>query len=378
MLDPKYFETSDEYGTMSGIDEYMVHNNPLPIRAMWTSDPRAFERMWFGMFDKTGDLMIIMGIGFYPNLNTADAYAIVNYRGQHTTVRGQRMLGTNRMDLSVGPLKFEVVKPFEQWRLSLAENDYGISFEIDWFDGNKRPEFADRGDVSINLATYRPGSGYESFGQQQGWVKINGETHQLTRGEFQGSRDHHWGVRDNVGGPSFYPGPISRHIHTGEFVEFKDFALFSKSIFYNQGDPRRTSDVREAHRKVRFDPVTKLLLGGEADVTFTSGEHKKYTFERVGNQIGFLRCGMYGGFGGNSGTPEEDIWHGRFSGDLTITGETYDANDPDVQVKIAGFDDCVARFECEGEVTYGFTETVHPGVYQAAVDGRNGLSLLEE
>ena len=374
MLDPTFFEVPPQYAPMSGLDEYMIHNNPFPVRVMYTSDPRAFERVWFNTFDDAGELLVIVGLGFYPNLGTADGFAIVNHRGRHTTIRGHRLLGDNRLDMSIGPLKLEVVKPFEEWRISLAENEYGISFDMRWLE-TKQTVFKDMGDIVVDSAMMRPSSGYESFGTQEGWVTVDGETHQISRDRFRGCRDHHWGVRDNVGGPSIVPGMLMHHVHTGEFVEFEDFALFSNRIFYNKGDARQLQMLRPRKREMHFDPDSKMLLGGTTELVFESGEVLTYTYERLGNQIGHLRCGMYGGCGGKGGTPEEDIWHGQYVADFALTGETYDTNDPVVQSKVCGLDDCVARFECNGEVSYGITETVNPAAYEAARAGTFGLSL---
>ena len=74
-----------EHAPMSGIDEYLVHNYPHPVRVMWTSDAQAYERVWFTCQDQVGDLLMVCGLGFYPNLGTAEAFAIVNVRGRHST-----------------------------------------------------------------------------------------------------------------------------------------------------------------------------------------------------------------------------------------------------------------------------------------------------
>ena len=86
---------------------------------MWTPDAQAYERVWFTCQDKVGDLLVVVGLAFYPNLGTAEAFAIVNVRGSHTTVRAHRKLGTDRMDMALGPFGFEVVEPFRHWRLRL-------------------------------------------------------------------------------------------------------------------------------------------------------------------------------------------------------------------------------------------------------------------
>src|SRR5580700_4965033 len=103
-----------EHSPLSGIDEYLIHNYPHPVRVMWTPDSQAYERIWFTAQDRVGDVLLVCGLGFYPNLGTAEAFAIVNVRGRHTTVRAHRRLGDNRMDMRVGPISFEVVEPFRQ------------------------------------------------------------------------------------------------------------------------------------------------------------------------------------------------------------------------------------------------------------------------
>jgi hypothetical protein len=86
---------------------------------------------------------------------------------------------------------------------------------------------------------------------------------------------------------------------------------------------------------------------------------------------------MYGGLGGKGGTPVGDIWHGQYVGDNAVTGETYDVNDPEVQQEITGLDDCLARFECDGEVAYGIMETVNTFSWDAAHARTHNISLLE-
>ena len=75
---------------LSPLDDYMIHQTPDPIRVMWTGDPRAYERYWMVCHDPAGEVLVATGSSFYPNLDRAEAYAIVNHGGQHTTVRGFR------------------------------------------------------------------------------------------------------------------------------------------------------------------------------------------------------------------------------------------------------------------------------------------------
>ena len=360
------FDVSPEHSPLSGIDEYFVHNYPTPTRVMWTSDPQAYERMWLTCQDSAGEILVVCGMGFYPNLGTADAFAIVNCRGQHTTVRAHRSLGDNRMDRSMGPLNFEVVQPFREWRISLADNEYGVAFDIRWFD-TKRAVFRNLQAGTIHDGRISNGTaGYDVFGHQEGWIRVNGETFTVTRGAYQGTRDHHWGTRDGVGGPTMYRGP--QWPFSGQWVEFAEWGAWGEHITYNLGDPRPGSEtLRRRDHRLRFEPATKLLLSGEIDMHFQSGVVKTMKFERLGNQVAFLRCGMYGG--PNGGTPDGNIWHGMYVGENVVTGETYDLNDPKVRARLAGLDQIHARCECEGEVAYGLIESYDPLCYEVASAG---------
>jgi hypothetical protein len=359
---------------MSGVDEYLIHNYPSPVRVMWTPDSQAYERVWFTCQDRTGDLLVTCGLGFYPNLGTAEAFAIVNVRGQHTTVRAHRRLDDDRMAMVVGPLEFAVVEPFREWRLTLEDNEHGIAFDISWCD-TKRPVFRLLGaGLIVDGRAFGGIAGYDGFGRQSGWVQAHGERFELTPENYLGTRDHHWGTRDGVGGPGMYRG--MQHPHSGEWVEFADFGIWGDHVLYNLGDRRPGSDtlVGRTHR-MRFEPDTRLLVSGEVDLHFESGEVKTMTFERLGNQIAFLRCGMYGG--PNGGTPDGDIWHGMYVGDGVVTGETYDANNPEVRSRLCGLDQHHARFELNGEVTFGIIEPYDILCYKISRAGVMGFSLLE-
>jgi hypothetical protein len=368
------FGADIEHYPMSGLDELLVHNHPNPVRVMWTSDDRAYERMWFTCQDRTGDLLVVAGMGIYPNLGTAEAFGIVNLRGRHTTVRAHRKLGLDRTDMTVGPLAFELVRPFREWRLRLAENDHGITFDLSWLD-TKRPVYRNIGGGMV--AGTRPFggvAGYDGFGRQEGWVDAHGERLELTTATHLGTRDHHWGTRDGVGGRAYWSG--HQHPYSGEWVEFDAYGIWGDHVLYNLGDPRRGSGtLREARRRLRFEPDTRLVHSGEVDYVFEDGSVRTATFERLGNQIAFLRCGMYGG--PNGGTPDGDVWQGMAVGDGVVTGETYDANDPAVRARICGLDQHHARFESEGETTYGIVEPYDTLCYELAERGLGGLSLLE-
>ena len=406
------YPASREHAPLSGLDEFLVHNAPYPVRVMWTPDAQAYERVWFTCEDKVGELLVVIGLAFYPNLGTAEAFAIVNHQGRHTTVRAHAKLGTDRMDMRLGPFSFEVVEPFRQWRLRLdadavsdaldtqtapgsatgsadgaakttaaaagsADVTSRIGFDITWLD-TKRPVFRQLGaGIIVGGRAMSPIAGYDGFGQQEGWVEIDDVRHALATTTHLGTRDHHWGTREGVGGPGHYMG--MQHPHSGEWVEFAEFGIWGDHVLFNLGDARkRSASLRERVHRMRFEPDTHLLLSGEVDLVFADGSIKTMTFERLGNQIAFLRCGMYGG--PNGGTPDGDLWHGMTvarGNQVVVHAQTFDVTDPAVRALLAGQDQHHCRVECDGEVTWGLIETYDTLCYDVSKAGVMGFSLLD-
>ena len=375
MFDPAQ-NVSSEHTPLSAIDEFMIHNAPQPQRVMYTSDPRAYERVWFTCQDRTGDLFVAMGMGFYPNLDTADAYAIVNLRGQHTTVRAHRRLGDSRTNMRIGPIHFELVEAFKHWRLRLDENEYGIAFDLHWYD-TKRAVFHNFGTGGVSAGGRLLGetTGYETFGRPEGELFVQGERFEITRDAYTGSRDHHWGIRDGVGGPGHALGSGASPMG-GQWVEFGDWSIWGGRVLYNLGDPRPGAGrIVRQQRRLRFHPQSHVFEGGIVTNTLANGEVKQLHWRRLGSQTAYLRCGMYGGRQG--GTPEGDIWWGMYVGDDVVSGETYDTTDPAVQARLAGLDDHHCEVTCDGETAYGIFEPYDPVAWEACRDERPGFSLLE-
>src|ERR1700691_2098807 len=85
------------------LDEYPVHQVPLSMRHVATSDRNAYDRCYLNAHDRTGELFLVTGMGVYPNLGVIDAYATVRLGDQQYTVRTSDALGDDRMDQRVGP-----------------------------------------------------------------------------------------------------------------------------------------------------------------------------------------------------------------------------------------------------------------------------------
>ncbi|HEX2884950.1 hypothetical protein [Vineibacter terrae] len=364
----------DEQFPLSAIDDFMIHQTADPIRVVASTDPRFFERYWCICHDDVGELLVVTGGSFYPNLDTAEAFAIVNHQGQHRSVRAFRRLGSDRMDLRVGPLHPQILRGMREWRLTLAENDWGISFDLLWRDTRRQIYHAAYSplDRSTRGRQREVTAGFEGFGTAVGWVTVGGRRIDVSSGSFHGTRDRHWGIGRGVGGPAMQMG--RRHKAGwigGNWIELADAAIWGNTVLRKFGDPRPgMGKVAHVERRLRFEEATRIFTEGEIDYTLDDGVCKRVRFERLGFQTAYMRCGMYGG------TPEGNIFHGMYVGDDVVEGDHYDVTRAEVRSGLIGLDEHHCRIICDGETTTGILQPLEPDAYEACRDGKPGWSFL--
>jgi hypothetical protein len=366
----------DEQFPLAPIDDHLVHQTPDPVRIAYTTDPRFFERHWNVFHDQTGDLLVVTGGSFYPNLDTAEAYAIVTYQGVQRSVRAFRRLGVDREAMHIGPIKPTIVAGLRHWRHVLEENEWGVSYDLEWHDTHRQVYRAAYS--SLNTGVPAGGqrhvtSGFESFGEVGGWVKIGDKTIELARTEGRGTRDRHWGIGRGVGGAKYQPDgkPPKAGWIGGNWIAFKDFAIWGAIVMYRYGDARRGhGKVVRTERRLRFEESTKIFVEGEIDYTLNDGTVKHVRFERLGNQTAYMKCGLYGG------TPDGDKFQGLFVGDDVVEGDCYDLSDPANRTLLRGLDEHHCRITCDGEVTTGILQPLEPDAYEACVRADKGWAFL--
>ena len=112
------------------LDEYPVHQVPLSMAHMATSDRNAYDRCYLNAHDRTGEIFLVSGLGVYPNLGVIDAYATVRHGDRQLSVRMSDALGDDRPIQQVGPYRIEVLEPLERLHVVLDHDRLG--FDLTW------------------------------------------------------------------------------------------------------------------------------------------------------------------------------------------------------------------------------------------------------
>ena len=97
-------------------DDFPIHQTPDPI-AFSGTDRNFYDRYFFNGYDPDGTEFFAAAFGVYPHLNIADAHFAVVRDGVEYCLHASRVLHMERMDLTCGPIRIEVLEPLQQTAL---------------------------------------------------------------------------------------------------------------------------------------------------------------------------------------------------------------------------------------------------------------------
>jgi hypothetical protein len=341
------------------LDEYPVHQTPLSMARVGTSDRNFYDRYYFNGHDRTGEVFLVAGLGVYPNLGVIDGFVTVRRGDTQTVARFSDALDGRSLRTSVGGLAIEVLEPLQRLRIT-CDSDV-LSCDITW-EGSYPAVLED---AHLMMSPLRPtldASRFAQTGTWEGSITTNGETIPVTRDVWVGSRDRSWGIR-----PIGDPDPAGRiaDLPSDGFwwlyvpMRFETFQLML--IVQEQPDGFRTL----SHASRTFKDGTVEQLGWpRLEFTYRSGtripEAVKVHFTRPDGEPLVLdvesRMPLPLHVGcGYGGDPE---WsHGQWRGRDWAETAVYDHTDPEIQ----------------GRYPWGVIEHVGRGL----MDGEEGWGLFE-
>ncbi|CRK52360.1 conserved hypothetical protein [Rhodococcus sp. RD6.2] len=359
--------------SLSPLDDYPVHQIAETIRHVGTSDRNFYDRYYFnchpGVDGDTEPLFLIVGLGQYPNLGVCDGFAVLRRGDDHIVFRASRALGEDRMDLSVGPLRIEVLEGLHRLRVVLDPSAQApdLSFDLTFTSdvpANLEARHFHRQLERVTFDTQR----FVQTGSWQGTLSVNDVVHDVTADRWRGNRDRSWGVR-----PIGEPEPPGRRADpsiagTQNFfwiyaiMQFDDFSVIT--VIQEDTEGRRI--VEDATRVWADRTRQPQWLGRpEHELRFVPGTREVSTstlrFRRPGepggpDEIVTVTCEPvlphYLGVGTGYGL-EQDWRHGMWQGDLVVQGLREKVSEIESWKKILCPVDNLARFTLsEGSDTY--------------------------
>ena len=186
------------------MDEFPVHQIPQPIAWPGSSDRNFYDRSYFNAHDRTGDIFLITGIGYYPNLGVKDAFVL--RRGADgdspdaPCICPTPSTRTGSTRTSCG-YRVEVTDPLHQLRIVIDETE-GMAVDMTWnglFDVVQEQRHVLRAGTRITLDAQR----FAQVGSWSGHIVIDGEEITVDPSVWIGSA-----TGPGASGPSAKPNPL--------------------------------------------------------------------------------------------------------------------------------------------------------------------------
>jgi len=344
------------------LDEYPLHQTPLSMEYVGTSDRNFYDRWYSNAHDRTGEIFLITGLGVYANVGVIDAFVTIKRGERVTSLRlSDALAPAHRMAPAVGPYRIEVIEPLQKIRSVCEDNDSGIAFDLTWtgsFPAVQEQPHQMRAGTRLILDASR----FAQVGSWEGEIRIDGETLGVDPNVWMGTRDRSWGIR-----------PIGRVAdETSAFDASRDpgfwwlyaplrFEEYSVIVIVQE----RTDGFRTLNDATRVwaDGRIEQLGWPRVDIRYRSGTRHPETatlhltqpdgkpltidVETLGNVPLHLTSGY-----------NDPSWnHGQWMGRGWIERAEADLKDPEVLPRIPfGVNDHVARATCDGAEGWGMFE----------------------
>lgn len=178
------------------MDELFVHQTPDLLPRVASRHPHWRESYFFAIHspDGIGDV-VFFTMAHYPALETMDSLQMGRIAGQPVIGRLARPYGDDPHTTAVPGARVEVVRPFEELRLS-ADPAAGAAIGLELtFRARTRPYGLRRGTMRAGDDLVWDQSHILQSGIYTGTYSADGRTYDVD--DWVGQRDHSWGIRDH-------------------------------------------------------------------------------------------------------------------------------------------------------------------------------------
>ncbi|MDT7682329.1 MAG: hypothetical protein QOG57_2639 [Pseudonocardiales bacterium] len=312
-------------------DDLPIHQTAEPIAYSGT-DRNFYDRYWFGGYLPDASTVFEIAFGVYPHLNIADAHVGIMTGGVQRCLHASRHLNSERLDLTAGPIRIEVLEHLRTLRVVIEESE-GFAADL-VFTGRAHPIEEPRFTWRNGTRSYLDYTRFTQNGRWTGWLEVDGQRIELPEGTL-GTRDRSWGVRP-VGArdkQKLVPAASPQFFWVWTPVHFADESAFfhvqaeadgtivnSRAVLCpDDTDPAQWTETHHAEQRLEFGNPTRWPTTGTVTITPSGQPDVELSFEPL------ARFPMHSiGYGGNR------VWgHGLYHGELVVEREDVVVDDLD-------------------------------------------------
>ncbi|HVB41370.1 MAG TPA: hypothetical protein VNF47_01525 [Streptosporangiaceae bacterium] len=343
------------------LDEYPIHQTPLPMDRVVTSDRNFYDRCYFNVHDRSGELFMVTGLGTYPNLGVVDAYAAVRIGDRQWSVKFSDALEQRGLDQKVGGYQIDVIEPLQRLRLRCQSPDGSLDFDLNWAGAFP----AAQEEPHLMLSGGRPvldASRFSQLGNWSGQLRVGDREFTVTDDRWSGARDRSWGIRPvGESEPAGRPAETAMQGFWWLYVplQFSSCAL----VVIVQEDPDGSRTLSNAKRiwpdgrveqlgwprvQISYAPGTRHPRSARIHLEDRTGQPVRVDIETLTSVPLHIGAGYNG---------DPDWSHGRWMGRDWSSATVYDLTDPAVAGRIPwGVTDHLTRARMDGEEGWGMLE----------------------
>jgi hypothetical protein len=262
--------------TLTPYDEFPVHQAPHPFSYIPSTDYAWDEGYWFSVFNANQKVFLGTYLRLNPNTDMIGGCALLNVGGYQVTLRFNRTWRSN-FNLEVGPYKMVIEEPLKRIRLSLADNESGLGFDLMW-EGTS-PAFLEEHHIATNRGRRTTDqTRYSQPGKASGSITFRDQSWHVEPDNWSGARDHSWGLyasRPPLSPlPSLLP-PLA--LDEGPKRAMRFWTCFRTEPFSGFFHLHETADgVQTKMNDVFGTPFAGRIFKGwdEEDIELVAGTHK--------------------------------------------------------------------------------------------------------
>ncbi|QIS21597.1 hypothetical protein [Nocardia terpenica] len=346
------------------LDEYPLHQTPLSLARVGTTDRNFYDRSYFNAHDRAGGTLLITGLGVYPNLGVIDAYAAVRRGDTLRAVRFSDALRRRDLEQRVGGYRIEVREPLQRIRIVCEHDD--LAFDLTWTGAF--PAVQEQSHVILGAS--RPiidASRFAQVGSWEGTLAVDGADIAVTPDIWTGTRDRSWGIRpvgeaEPAGRPAADPSGGFWWVYAP--LRFDDFAI----VVIVQENPDGFRTLNDAVRvwpdgrieqlgwprvHIEYRSGSRHPVSARLELTTPDGKPLDIHIRPHTCYPLHIGCG-YGG--------DPDWTHGQWKGENWSASTTYDLTDPTISARTPwGVTDHVAQARCGDAEGWGLFEHASMG-----------------
>lgn len=323
------------------LDEYPIHQAALSVAAPATTDRNFYDRWYFMGHDRTGEILFIAGMGYYPNVGVKDGFLCVRRGDRQEVVRCSDAYDPatdDRLSPAVNGLRIEVLEPLQRVRFVADTDEHGMGADLTW-DGSFAAIDEERHQLLHGVQAIVDTWRFAQVGTWTGELRLGGEPIPVDPGRWVGSRDRSWGRR-----PIGDSDPPGRPVLGDDYgfwwlyvpVRFDDFAIVL--IVQEDGRGHRTLNNAERilpdgsteqlgwpHVTIHYESATRIPTA--ADIRLTEPDGKPFDL-RV-ESLGYIPLHVGCGYGG-----DPDWLNGQWKGPGWTSPAVYDMASPEIRQRV--------------------------------------------